>query len=175
MTGWAEFSGIVLKVFGVPSRWLWALMSSAVVAYWLGAPTGLQTVAKAAVVVWLLDTVMGTALALKDKQYSSRAFGRSISKLVVYGLAVAVSIPIGAVFGSIPGVGLGGGLHYAVTYAVFMLIFIREATSTVENLACMGFPMPRWVTERLHRLHESMCEQDPYANEENTDGTDGGS
>jgi len=157
MSGWSEFCGIVVRLFTPPVKYVWAAVSSVVLGYWVGAPDGLKTVCEAALAVWFIDTITGTLLAIRDKKYSSRAFGRSLSKIVVYGCAIGVSVPLGCVFTSVPGVGEAApGAAYAVTYIVCMLVFIREASSTLENLACMGFPMPAFITERLAKLND-MC------------------
>lgn len=143
-----DIISIAAKTFTPLGKAAWAFLTSVAIAYWIAAPAGLHTIALAALAMFVIDTLSGSVLACKDRQF--RRFGRAISKLIVYGFAIAASIPLGNVL----------ALSYAVTTMVAMLIFLRESTSVLENLRDLGFPLPAWVSDRLHELEEA-CDADP--------------
>lgn len=161
-----EFLAIVCKLFGSVAKTLWVFLSALVVAYWSAAPAAMHTIAYAAIAVYVIDTISGSILAAREKRFSSRSFGRSISKLVVYGLAVAASVPIGTVFSTV----LPVVTAYALITTVLTLVFVRESSSILENLKCMGFVMPQWISERLSDV-DKRCLEDPTKKLTTSDST----
>lgn len=145
-----EFLAVLGKVFLPPAKAAWVFLVAVAANYWLAAPAGLHTLAFAVLAMFVIDTLSGSFLSFKTKRFSSRKFGASLTKLIVYGFAVAATIPLGNVL----------ALGHAVTTLGLMLIFIREATSVLENLKQLGFPLPSWIGERLHEMREA-CETDP--------------
>lgn len=153
MSGWNEISGIICKLVTPPAKALWVMLAGVVSTYWLGCPEGMRTAALAVMALFVLDTITGSWLALRDKQFSSKCFGRSISKFIVYALALLVTIPLGTLL----------RLDYTITLAAVYIIGVREGSSCIENIdvLCPGL-IPKWVSDRLHKLQDA-CSSDPEA------------
>lgn len=161
MVSLTEAWGVLLRLVLPPCRTVVVSLAGCIVAVWLHFPQGVRDIAAASFALFLIDTITGSWLALRDKRFASRCFGRSLTKLVVYLLALLAAVPMGTVL----------RLDETLLLIILFLVAAREGSSVIENTADLGFPWPKWIIERLKKLEDS-CNIDPASpqGEENTDG-----
>lgn len=161
MISLSEAWGVFVRLVLPPSRTLLVSVTGVLVSLWLSFPQGIREIAVAAFTLFIIDTVTGSWLALKDKRFASRCFGRSLTKFIVYLLALSAAVPMGTVL----------HLEDTLLLIVLFLVATREGSSVVENTSDLGFPWPKWILERLKKIEDS-CNIDPTPAEGETN--DGG-
>jgi phage-related holin len=124
---------------------------TAVAAYWQSAPEVVRGLFVTAGVLYLCDSIAGTALALSRRQFRSDGVGRNILKLLAYLLSIIASWALGTCI----------GMQDALLAWVLLIVSLREGTSFIENSAQLGFPWPRGIIAVLEKAREDAEECGP--------------
>lgn len=90
--------------------------------------------------ILIIDTILGTMVAIKNKKFTSYGMKRFSDKLTVYGLTIGT-----AYFVSILHIYLLGFF-----YAVGSYIILTEALSNFENSAKLGYALPAKILSMLN-------------------------
>lgn len=150
-----QYAGIVfLSLFGDWWRLAAAAAMAALAQLWHASPEGTQKLIIAATIIFTLDIVTGVLRAVLKREpkkepegFSSDRFGCSVTKAAVYLCALTF------------GVAADAGLQLGSVWVtgIVTLIFLREASSVIENLALLGFHMPEFLTKHLSAMRENVC------------------
>lgn len=117
-------------------------------------------------VLYVVDTVLGSMIALRHSEFNSRNFARSIDKLVVYSLSVVGMTAFGALVGILITV---SSMSMSVEYDmgvfprlffiwIMLLIGLTEFISIVENLRILGFKLPKNVDNLIKWMSDKLCQ-----------------
>ncbi len=146
------FLGYIHSLVGSTLGTVAAITGGVVVEWWTAAPEALQKVVIGAGILTLADTLLGTIRAFaRPEGYDSAKFGRVLTKALVYMASL-----LGAC-----GIDYALGFDAGVMFAVALLICFREATSTMENSAALGFPWPEAICKRLSKLQDELDGDNP--------------
>lgn len=148
-----QFIAATGSLWGTKFGALLAAIATVVTRYVNDCPETVQKAAFAALMFFIVDTVLGITRAIADKKVSSRGFGQGIVKLVVY---------IG-VLGM--GVGIDTLMSWQHVAPLFILYWIaaREGISAIENANALGFPLPAWL-KRILEQYQSAGDGGPDEN-----------
>lgn len=96
-----------------------------------------------AIVIWILilDTILGVAVAIKDKRFCSYKLSKAVYKFLLYMAALFTAFLVGKL--DVP------LMEYFYLY-VGSFIVITEAVSNFENLALLGFQLPKELLSKLN-------------------------
>lgn len=113
--------------------------------YFGDCPEAVQQASVAALVFFVVDTILGITRAIADKEVSSRGFGQGLIKLVVYICILAM------------GVGVDTLMNWQHMAPLFLLYWIitREGISGIENANALGFPLPAWLKDILEKYKDT--------------------
>jgi phage-related holin len=123
-----------------------AAAGAAIVTTWTDTPEGVQRMLQAAAVMCLLDLVSGAVRGWVKCEFSSDKFGASFLKFAVYGMCLLGAFAMDHALNA-------GSVAVAV---ISTLIFVREATSFIENTGELGFQWPEALCKRITDLEESV-------------------
>lgn len=136
----AAASGLWSTKFGA----LLAAAATVVTKYMSDCPETVQKAAGAALMFFMVDTLLGITRAIADKKVSSRGFGQGIVKLIVYIGVLGMGVGIDT---------LMGWQHVAPLFILYW-IAAREGISAIENANALGFPLPAWLKRILEQYQD---------------------
>lgn len=95
-------------------------------------------------VLMLFDILTGVFKAIKTKRVRSRSalYGYA-RKMLIFGVIIVANIIDNIL-----------GLNGAVAYATVLFYIVNEILSITENLAQVGVPIPKVITEKLHVINQ---------------------
>jgi len=115
--------------------------------------------------LYIVDTILGSMVALRHSEFNSRSFARAIDKLVVYSLSVVGMTAFGTLVGILPAVSGIPIVEYDVSTIsrlffiwTMLLIGLTEFISTVENLRILGFKLPKNVDNLIKWMSDKLCQ-----------------
>ncbi|MEL6558354.1 MAG: phage holin family protein [Bacteroidota bacterium] len=104
------------------------------------------------IIMITLDTVLGMAIAYKNKEISAVGFNKVIIKLITYGVLLIVT----HILHSFKINGDTNQLLGWFNYLAYSAIMIRETISIVENLIRIKpNALPKWLIERLYKFDDT--------------------
>lgn len=152
-----DAANYIVGLVATKTQWILAALLAYITAWWQNAPPPAQKLFPLALILVVLDTILGGMVAAlsPDKQFSSRGINRALIKVFTYLMAMLVAMVIDH----------GLGIGYFTVNIVAGLMFYREAASCVENLERLGLPLPV-VRKRLQALRqETETLNDPEDND----------
>jgi len=100
----------------------------------------------------IVDTILGTYKAWKQKNLESRAYARLFEKILLYGGILIMS----HVLMSFPISGSATGLFDWLDDVLYCAMMVREAISIFENVGeIKPNLLPSWILARLKKFDES--------------------
>jgi len=122
-------------------------------------------------ILYLIDLVIGSMAAWKRQEFSSRGFGRTLEKLVVYSMATLGMTAFGVIIAALP---CASGVAVPVVFMIasarmffswcLILIGFAEFISVTENLSELGFKLPSKFMEYLDKMKKKVWETLPINN-----------
>lgn len=154
-----DYSGLATSLhklaFDLPFAKTVAAATGGIIGY-VFREHGTAQAAVAAAVLIGLDTITGVAAAaVGGKEISSRAFARTLVKILGYASVVLVCAIAGQ---HVPGL---DSYHAATVTGVVTLVILTEAISILENVHAMGVSLPFGLSDLLKkRLAEHNAQPD---------------
>lgn len=118
--------------------------------YWAGAPELTQHAFVILLVFYIVDTISGGAVALKQGRFSSEAFRKGLWKFVAYGTSIITGIGLDYLL-----MGYVMQENYVVATVMVGIAAVNEASSIMENSGKLGFPWPKRVRDMMAKLKAS--------------------
>lgn len=109
------------------------------------------------ITLMIADIVTGLILAIRNKTISSAKMRDGIMRKALYFLVLVIAVKADACLANtgIVGVELVGSKFCIRTF--FLVLFILDETiSLIENLGNLGVPMPKWITDVLVQISDSV-------------------
>ncbi|WP_300250081.1 phage holin family protein [uncultured Subdoligranulum sp.] len=136
------------KVAGIGAVSLWAALHG-----WLGWLAILYAVCM------MLDCVTGTALAIKNKVWSSRKARQGLwhkgGCLIMICVGVLLDVMIGLLVDHVPGLELPFSYDMLITPVLLTWYITAELGSILENATAMGAPVPAALKNILEIVHKA--------------------
>lgn len=133
------------KVAGIGALGLWAALHG-----WMGWLVVLYAVSA------MMDYVTGTALAIKEKTWSSSKARQGLwhkgGSIIMIGVSVLTDILLGLTINHMPGLKLPFEYDMLLTPIVLCWFIISELGSILENAAQMGAPVPPVLKNVLKKV-----------------------
>lgn len=120
-------------------------VATVVTKYFADCPDAVQKASVAALVFFIVDTILGITRAAAAKEVSSRGFGQGLIKLVVYICVIGMSVGVDT---------LMNWQHMAPLFVLYW-IAAREGISAIENANALGFPLPAWLKGILEKYKDT--------------------
>lgn len=132
------------KVAGIGALGLWAALHG-----WMGWLVVLYAVSA------MMDYVTGTALAIKEKTWSSSKARQGLwhkgGSIIIIGVSVLTDILLGLTINYMPGLKLPFEYDMLLTPIVLLWFIISELGSILENAAQMGATVPSFLKDVLEK------------------------
>ena len=132
------------KVAGIGALGLWVALHG-----WMGWLVVLYAVSA------MMDYVTGTALAIKEKTWSSSKARQGLwhkgGSIIIIGVSVLTDILLGLTINYMPGLKLPFEYDMLLTPIVLLWFIISELGSILENAAQMGAPVPSFLKDVLEK------------------------
>lgn len=132
------------KVAGIGALGLWEALHG-----WMGWLVVLYAVSA------MMDYVTGTALAIKEKTWSSSKARQGLwhkgGSIIIIGVSVLTDILLGLTINYMPGLKLPFEYDMLLTPIVLLWFIISELGSILENAAQMGAPVPSFLKDVLEK------------------------
>jgi len=116
-------------------------------AYWLAMPEVTRTAAAACVGFYIIDTITGACVALKEGRFKSENFRDALWKFVAYASSILTAVGLDYLLTA-----HSFGDYYVVVTTILTIIAVNEASSIVENSGKLGFPWPGRIVEMMEKL-----------------------
>lgn len=145
-----QLFGAVTGLWSSKTGALLAAVATALTKYFDACSEAVQKAAFAALIFFIVDTVLGVTNAVAGGKVSSSGFGRGIIKFLVYLGVVAMGVAVDT---------LMGWQHMAPLFILYW-IAAREGISAVENANELGFPLPGWLKKILEQ-YQAVADEGP--------------
>lgn len=120
--------------------------------YWGGTTEALKAALLGALCVTIADTILGVviALSLPNKHFSSHAFSKVFSKLLVYMCSLLAAYGVDIVSAQIT------GTESLIQLVIATMICFREISSMIEHSALLGVPWPEALQKKIDILQKQI-------------------
>lgn len=148
---------------GFKLKALLAALASIFAAYWNSLPEVLQGAAGAALILLVVDTILGILQAVCEHKYNAEGLFKFFKKSIVYTCVCAAAYAMDLIFRA---------QAFAQTIVVLMIV-ATELQSIMEHSEALGFHWPVAIRERLLKLLKAVgCsdEQSSCSTQEKGDG-----
>lgn len=129
-----------------------AVIASVAAAYWNSLPEVLQGAGAAAMLLVVVDTILGILLAVCTGTYSTQGISKFFKKVIVYSCVCVAAYALDLIFRA---------QAFAQTVVVLMIV-TTELSGIMDKSEKLGFHWPVVIRERLSKLLKSVggCDED---------------